>query len=95
MMGMLLNEVPGPLRLFLHGEKEQAEGYLTQAVDVDPTSTRLRLLLAEYYHVIGKPRLAIEQAKMILRMTGPKEPWLWNNKHKLDAQALLRKLETE
>ena len=39
MMGMLLNEVPGPLRLFLHGEKEQAEGYLTQAVDVDPTST--------------------------------------------------------
>ncbi|HHZ83365.1 MAG TPA: hypothetical protein EYN18_06410 [Nitrospirales bacterium] len=95
MMGMLLNEVPGPLRLFLHGEKEQAEGYLTQAVDVDPTSTRLRLLLAEYYHEAGKPRLAAEQAKMILGMTAPKEPWLWHNKHKLDAQALLRNFETE
>ena len=95
MMGMLLNEVPGPLRLFLHGEKEQAEGYLTQAVDVDPTSTRLRLLLAEYYHETGKPLLAAEQAKMILGTTDPKEPWLWHNKYKPDAQALLHKLETD
>ncbi len=95
MMGMLLNDVPGPLRIFLNGKKKQAEGYLIQAVDADPTSTRLRLLLAEYYRESGKPRLAAEQAKMILGMTDPKEPWLWRNKHKPDAQALLRKLDTE
>ena len=95
MMGMLLNEVPGPLRMLLQGKKEEADGYLTQAVDVDPTSTRLRLLLAEYYHESGKPHLAAEQAKLILSATKPKEPWLWHHKHKPDAQTLLHKLGIE
>ena len=95
MMGMLLNEVPAPLRVLLKGNKKQAEGYLTQAVDVDPTSTRLRLLLAYYHYESGKPDLAANQAKLILSTTKPKEPWLWLHRHKPDAQALLPKLESE
>ena len=79
----------------MEGNKEQAEGYLIQAVDADPTSTRLRLLLAEYYHEAGKPHLAGEQATLILRATKPKEPWLWHHKHKPRAETLLRKLESE
>ena len=94
MMGMLLNEVPGPLRALMEGNKGEAEGYLLRAVDADPSSTRQRLLLAEYYDELGDPHLAAEQAKMILETTAPREPWLWQNKFKPDAQALLHKLET-
>ncbi len=94
MMGMLLNEVPGPLRALMKGNKGEAEGYLLRAVKADPTSTRQRLLLAEYYDELGNSHLAAEQAKMILGTTAPKESWLWQNKFKPDAQALLDKLET-
>ena len=93
MMGMLLNEVPGPLRALMEGEKEQAEGYLTRAVEVAPNSTRVRLLLAEYYHELGRPELAEEQAQRIIAETAPEEPWLWRHKHKPDAEALLKAME--
>lgn len=95
MMGMLLNEVPGPLRLLMEGKKEEAEGYLIRAIEAAPNSTRLRLLLAEYYDELSKPQLAAAQAQHILSETNPKEPWLWQNSFKPDAQTLLHKLETE
>ena len=95
MMGMLLNEVPGPIRMLLQGNKEEAEGYLIRAVEEAPNSTHLRKLLAEYYYAAGKPYLAAEQAKLILSATKPKKPWLWRNKHKLEAQALLHELESK
>ena len=92
MMGMLLNTVPGPLRLLMKGTIEQAEGYLVRAVEASPASTRVRILLAEYYHSVGKPALAADHAQLIIDAVDPLEPWLWRNRHKPDAQALLRML---
>lgn len=89
MMGMLLNKVPGPLRMLMKGKRKDAEGYLIRAVQAEPTSTRLRLLLAEYYYEEKKLQFAKEQAKRIMNESSPKELWLWENKHKRDAVELL------
>jgi tetratricopeptide (TPR) repeat protein len=96
MMGVLLDETPGPLRLLLVGRKEQVEGYLTRAVEADADRyAYIRWSLVEFYRDAGRPALARAQAQAVLAMTGPVDRRLWAAKYRPTAEALLKNLAAQ
>lgn len=93
MMGVLLDETPGPLRLLLAGKKEQTEGYLTRAVEADSNRyTYIRWSLVEFYRDTGRPAQARAQAQAVLAMAGPVDRRMWAEKYRPAAEALLKNL---
>ncbi|MEK6548681.1 MAG: hypothetical protein AABZ51_01155 [Nitrospirota bacterium] len=96
MMGVLLDETPGPLRLFLHGRKEQVEGYLTRAVEADASRyTYIRWSLVEFYRDAGRPAQARAQAQAVLATAGTADRRTWTEKYRPAAEALLRGLAAQ
>lgn len=87
MMGRLLRDTPGPLRLLLRGSKSEAEQYLRRAVEADPNFTAARLDLAEEYERTGQVREARAQAEAVLALRSPK--------HRTAAEALLKRLPAQ
>ncbi len=94
MMGMLPNAVPGPLRLFMEGKKEQVEDYLKRAVEADPHYAQLRWDLAEFYRAAGRQALAREQAQEILTLSNPTDRRAWAKKFRPQAETLLKTLSS-
>ena len=93
MMGVLLDETPGPLRLMLTGKKAQVEGYLTRAVDADSNRyTYIRWSLVEFYRGAGRPAQARAQAQAVLVMGAPVDRRMWTEKYRPAAEALLKNL---
>lgn len=93
MMGALLDETPGPLRLLLHGKKEQVEGYLTRAVEADASRhAYIQWSLVEFYRDAGRPDQAREQAQALLAMAHPVDRRLWAARYRPEAEALLKHL---
>ncbi|MBI1737005.1 MAG: hypothetical protein HYR51_17690 [Candidatus Rokubacteria bacterium] len=84
MMGRLLRDTPGPLRLLLNGSRSQSESYLCRAVQADPGYAEARLDLAEEYESMGRVRDARAQAAAVAAMKG--------SKHRPAAEALLKRL---
>ena len=96
MMGILLDETPGPLRLLLAGKKEQVESYLTRAVEADATRyTYIRWSLVEFYRDAGRPAQARAQAQALLAMAGPVDRRMWVEKYRPAAEALLKNLAAQ
>ncbi|MDO8547278.1 MAG: hypothetical protein Q7R68_07940 [Nitrospirales bacterium] len=96
MMGVLLDETPGPLRLLLHGRKEQIEGYLTRAVEADANRyTYIRWSLAEFYRDAGRPAQARAQAQAVLATAGTADRRMWAEKYRPAAEALLKHLAAQ
>ena len=93
MMGVLLDETPGPLRFLLAGRKEQVEDYLTRAVEADAERyAYIRWRLVEFYRDAGRPAQARAQAQALLAMTGPVDHRRWAGKYRPAAEALLKNL---
>ena len=93
MMGVMLDETPGPLRLLLHGKKEQVESYLTRAVEADANRhAYIRWSLAEFYRDAGRPVQARVQAQALLAMAHPVDHRLWAERYRPEAEALLKNL---
>jgi tetratricopeptide (TPR) repeat protein len=91
MLGVLLDETPGPLRLLLVGKKDQVEGYLTRAVEADDNRhTYIRWSLVEFYRDAGRPVQARAQAQALLAMPGPVDRRLWAEKYRPAAEALIK-----
>jgi len=96
MMGVLLDETPGPLRLMLVGKKEQVEGYLTRAVEADANRyTYIRWSLVEFYRDAGQPTQARAQAQAVLAMAHPTDRRMWVGKYRPAAEALLKHLAAQ
>lgn len=96
MMGVLLDETPGPLRLLLVGSKEQVESYLKRAVEADANRyTYIRWSLVEFYRDTGRPAQARAQAQALLAMAGPVDRRLWAEKYRSAAEALLKNLAAQ
>jgi len=96
MMGVLLDETPGPLRLLLHGRKEQVEGYLAQAVEADANRhTYIRWSLMEFYREAGRLAQARTQAQAVLAMAAPVDRRTWAEKYRPAAEALLKNLAAQ
>ncbi len=93
MMGILLNETPGPLRLMLSGKKDQVESYLTRAVEAEGDRyAYIRSSVAEYYRDTGRPAQARAQAQALLAMSRPVDRRVWIEKYRPEAEALLKQL---
>lgn len=96
MMGILLDETPGPLRLLLVGRKGQIEGYLTRAVEADANRyTYIRWSLVEFYRDAGRPAQARAQAQALLAMTGSVDRRMWVEKYRPAAEAFLKHLAAQ
>jgi tetratricopeptide (TPR) repeat protein len=95
MMGMLLRKTPGPLRVSLSGNASDAEKYLIAATEADPNFSEARLDLAQYYVSEGRLPQARAQAQAIVKMTAPTRPRAWREKHRPEAEALLKHLPAE
>ena len=96
MMGVLLDETPGPLRLMLVGKKEQVEGYLTRAVEADANRyTYIRWSLVEFYRDAGRPAQARVQAQAVLATAGSVDRRMWVEKYRPAAEALLKHLAAQ
>ena len=93
MMGVLLDETPGPLRLLLVGRKEQIESYLTRAVEADADRyAYIRWSLVEFYRDAGRPAQARVQAQALLAMARPVDRRMWTAQYRPAAEALLKHL---
>lgn len=93
MMGILLDQTPGPLRFLLAGKKEQVEDYLTRAVEADSNRyAYIRWSLVEFYRDHGRPAQARAQAESVLAMTHPVDGRQWVGKYRPAAEALLKDL---
>ena len=93
MMGILLSETPGPLRLLLVGKKDQVEDYLTRAVEADADRyAYIRWSLIEFYRDTGRPAGARAQAQALLAMAHPVDRRMWAEKYRPAAEALLKNL---
>ncbi|TAL12463.1 MAG: hypothetical protein EPO02_01470 [Nitrospirae bacterium] len=93
MMGAVLDETPGPLRLLLAGKKDQVEGYWTRAVEADAGRyAYIRWSLVEFYRDAGRPVQARAQAQALLAMAHPVDRRLWAEKYRPAAEALLKHL---
>ena len=93
MMGVLLDETPGPLRLLLVGKKEQVEDYLTRAVEADSNRyAYIRWSLVEFYRDHGRPAHARVQAQAVLTMSHPVDRRQWVEQYRPAAEALLKDL---
>jgi hypothetical protein len=96
MMGILLDETPGPLRLLLVGKKGQVESYLTRAVEADANRyTYIRWSLVEFYRDAGRPAQARAQAQAVLAMNGPADRRQWAERYRPAAEALLKNLAAQ
>ncbi len=96
MMGVLLDETPGPLRLLLAGRKEQVEDYLTRAVEADANRyAYIRWSLVEFYRDAGRPAQTRVQAQALLAMNGPVDRRRWAQKYRPAAEALLKNLAAQ
>ena len=95
MMGVLLERTPAPLRLLLKGSASDAEKYLLAAIDADPNFSEARLDLARYYASRRQTRQARAQLQAILQMKSPTRPRAWREKHRPDAEALLKELPAD
>lgn len=93
MMSALLDETPSPLRLLLHGRKEQVESYLTRAVEANADRyAYIRWSLVEFYRDAERPAQAWTQAQAILAMADPVDRRAWSERYRPAAQALLERL---
>jgi tetratricopeptide (TPR) repeat protein len=96
MMGVLLDETPGPLRLLLVGRKEQIESYLTRAVEADANRyAYIRWSLVGFYRDAGRPAQTRVQAQALLAMNGPVDRRRWAQKYRPAAEALLKNLAAQ
>lgn len=96
MMGILLDETPGPLRLMLVGKKAQVEGYLKRAVEADANRyTYIRWSLVEFYRDAGQPAQARAQAQALLAMANPLDRRMWGEKYRPATEALLKNLAAQ
>ncbi len=96
MLGVLLDETPGPLRLLLAGKKEQVESYLTRAVEADANRhTYIRWSLVEFYRDTGRTAQARAQAQAVLAITAPVDRRMWAEKYRPAAEALLKRLAAQ
>ncbi len=96
MMGVLLDETPGPLRLLLVGRKEQVERLLTQAVEANADRyAYIRWSLVEFYRDAGRPAQARAQAQALLAMAGPVDRRAWTEQYRSAAEALLKNRSTQ
>lgn len=96
MMGVLLDETPGPLRLLLRGRKEQVEGYLTRAVEADANRyAYIRWSLVEFYRDAGRPSQARAQAQALLAMVHPTDRRTWTEEYRPAAESLLKNLAAQ
>jgi hypothetical protein len=84
MMGRLLRDTPGPLRLLLKGSRDEAESYLLRAVQANPGYAEARVDLAKEYETTGRVREARVQAEAVMAMKG--------SRHRPAAEALLKRL---
>jgi len=84
MMGRLLRDTPGPLRLLMRGARGEAESYLARAVQADPSYAEARVDLAKEYESTGRVREARAQAEAVMAMPA--------SKHRAEAEALLKRL---
>lgn len=93
MMGALLDETPGPLRLLLRGKKEQVEDYLARAVEANADRyAYIRWSLVEFYRNAGRPAQARAQAQALLAMVAPVDRRLWTEQYRPAADAVLKTL---
>lgn len=93
MMGALLDETPGPLRLLLRGKKEQVEDYLARAVEANADRyAYIRWSLVEFYRNAGRPAQARAQAQALLAMVAPVDRRLWTEQYRPAADVLLKNL---
>ena len=93
MMGILLDQTPGPLRLLLAGKKAQVEGYLKRAVEADADRyAYIRWSLAEFYRDAGRIDQARAQAQALLAMTHPVDRRMWAETYHPLAENLLKVL---
>lgn len=93
MMGILLDQTPGPLRLLLIGKKEQIEDYLKRAVEADINRyAYIRWSLVEFYRDHGRSAQARAQAQALLAMTNPVDRRQWVGKYRPAAETLLQDL---
>ena len=96
MMGVLLDETPGPLRLLLVGKREQVEGYLTRAVEADANRyTYIRWSFVEFCRDAGRHAQARAQAQALLAMGAPVDRRMWSEKYRPAAEALLKNLAAQ
>lgn len=96
MLGVLLDETPGPLRLLLAGKKDQVESYLARAVEADANRhTYIRWSLVEFYRDAGRPAQARAQAQALLTMAHPVDRRTWTEKYRPAAEALLKHLAAQ
>ena len=87
MMGRLLRDTPGPLRVLLRGSRGEAESYLLRAVQANPASAEARVDLAEEYASTGRTREARAQAEAVMAMK--------DSRHRPAAEAILKRLPAE
>jgi tetratricopeptide (TPR) repeat protein len=96
MMGVLLDETPGPLRLLLVGKKGQVEGYLTRAVEADGNRySYIRWSLVEFYRNAGRPAQARAQAQALLETASQVDRRIWAEKYRPAAEVLLKNLAAQ
>lgn len=96
MMGVLLDETPGPLRMLLNGRKEQVEDYLKRAVEADADRyAYIRWSLVEFHHAAGQLAQARTQAQAVLAMARPVDRRTWTEKYRPAAEALLKNLAAQ
>lgn len=96
MMGVLLNQTPGPLRLLLVGKKGQVEDYLKRAAEADSNSyAYIRWSLVEFYRETGRSAQARAQAQAVLTMPNPTDRRAWAEKYRPAAEALLKALAAQ
>jgi hypothetical protein len=84
MMGRLLRDTPGPLRLLLKGSRDEAQSYLLRAVHANPGYAEARVDLAREYESTGRVREARVHAEAVMGMTA--------SRHRAAAEALLKRL---
>ena len=84
MMGRLLRDTPGPLRLLMRGSRSESESYLARAVQANPNYPEARLDLAKEYESTGRFREARAQADAVMALP--------TSKHHAEVEALLKRL---
>jgi hypothetical protein len=96
MMGVLLDETPGPLRMLLNGRKDQVEDYLKRAVEADADRyAYIRWSLVEFHREAGRLAQARTQAQAVLAMARPVDRRTWTEKYRPAAEALLKNLAAQ
>jgi hypothetical protein len=94
MMGMLLQDTPWILRLYLTGSQSEVGRYLTAAVAANPLYPHARLDLAEHHRRAGRLDEARAQARAVLALPLGRSR-RWRETYRPQAEALLQRLGPE